>query len=104
MPRLVRRQTLIERLKTSLDLGDWYLWLSEEWNDDLYDEWLKLWVTPVGIGLNIVFILARGASGRSRGRAGDNVFGDDSQGGSGWYAWVVSRNTMAASKRLSEES
>ncbi|USW54015.1 hypothetical protein Slin15195_G073340 [Septoria linicola] len=91
MPRLVRRQPLIERIKAYLDPWDLLLWLSEELNDDAYDEWLKLWATPIGLGLNIVFILAQGASKRGGGgRGGDDVFGDDGRSGSGWFAWLAS--------------
>jgi hypothetical protein len=90
MPRLVRQRSLLDRIKTTLDPGDLFLWLAEELNDDAYDEWLKLWAVPIGVGLNFVFILARGASKRATGRTGDDVFGDDGSGGSGWFAWVVS--------------
>nr|POE54388.1 meiotically up-regulated gene 154 protein [Quercus suber] len=96
MPRLIRQQPLSERLKSYLDLGDWYLWLSEELNDDTYDEWLNIWAIPLGVGLNIVFILARG-SGRSGSRRGrDDVFGDhDASNETGWLNWMVSReNTV----------
>lgn len=94
MPRLIRQQPLAERLKSYLDLGDWYLWLSEELNDDAYDELLNLWAVPIGVALNIVFIIARGSSRSSRGRARDDVFGDhDARNGSGWLAWVVSKRT-----------
>ena len=90
MPRLIRRTPLSERIKAYLDPHDLLLWLSEELNDDAYDDWLNEWATPIGIGLNILFILARGASksGQSRGR--DDVFGDiEGRSGSGWFAWAV---------------
>lgn len=89
MPRLVRRQPLIERIKTYLDPLDLLLWLAEEFNDDAYDDWLKLWSTPIGLGLNIIFILAKGASTRGGSRGGDDVFGDDGRSGSGWFSWLV---------------
>lgn len=84
MPRLVRRTPLMQRLKAHLDPHDLLLWLSEELNSDTYEEWLRDWATPIGIGLNLVFILARGAS--SRGNS-DDVFGDSN--GSGWLSWFV---------------
>ena len=90
MPRLVRRAPLSERIKASLDPSDLLLWLAEELNDERYDEWLNEWATAIGIALNIVFILARGASRSGRGAARDDVFGDAGEGGSGWFAWVVS--------------
>ena len=90
MPRLVRRAPLSERIKAYLDPGDLLLWLSEELNDDAYDEWLKDWATPIGICLNILFILARGASKPGSGRGVDDVFGDiDGRSGSGWFSWFV---------------
>ncbi|KAK5740293.1 hypothetical protein LTR17_004794 [Elasticomyces elasticus] len=90
MPRLVRRAPLLERLKASLDPYDFLLWLSEELNDDTYQEWLKDWATPLGITLNIVFILARGASKAAQPRSRDDVFGDaDGSRGSGWFVWLA---------------
>ncbi|KAF2163926.1 hypothetical protein M409DRAFT_68182 [Zasmidium cellare ATCC 36951] len=86
MPRLVRRAPLIDRIKAYLDPYDLLLWIAEELNDDAYDEWLKVWATPIGIGLNSVFILARGASKPYSGS--DDVFGDDGGKGSGWFAWM----------------
>lgn len=89
MPRLVRRAPLSERLKAYLDPYDFLLWLSEELNDDTYDEWLQAWATPLGVALNFLFVLARGASktGGSRGR--DDVFGDADSNSSGWFSWLV---------------
>lgn len=93
MPRLIRKTPLIERIKAYLDPYDLLLWIAEELNDDAYDEWLKLWATPIGLGLNVVFILARGSSVNGRGGGGrgggDDVFGDGVEG-SGWFAWFVS--------------
>lgn len=91
MPRLVRKTPLSERIKAYLDPYDFLLWLSELLNDDAVSDWLKDWATPIGVGLNILFILARGAS-KSGGSSGDDdVFGNiDVGGGSGWLSWVVS--------------
>jgi hypothetical protein len=93
MPRLVRRTPLSDRIKASLDPYDFLLWLSEELNDDAYDEWLKVWATPIGVGLNILFILARGSSRTGRRGAGDDVFGDVDGSGGGWLSWFVSQDT-----------
>lgn len=90
MPRLVRRAPLSERIKAYLDPYDVLLWLSEYINDDAYEEWLKLWAIPIGLGLHIVFILAQGASKTAPTKRGDDVFGEDGSSGSGWFAWVVS--------------
>ena len=88
----MRRAPLIERIKAYLDPYDFLLWIAEELNDDAYDEWLKIWATPIGIGLNIGFILARGASRPHSGS--DDVFGDDGRKGSGWFAWMVSTSDV----------
>ncbi|KXL44371.1 hypothetical protein M433DRAFT_58580 [Acidomyces richmondensis BFW] len=87
MPRLVRRAPLSERLRDYLNPHDFVLWLAEELNDDVYDEWLQAWSTPIGIGLNFLFILARGASVRTKKDNIDDVFGDS--GGSGWFTWFA---------------
>ena len=93
MPPLVRRRPLIERLKEYLDPQDFLLWLSEELNDDAYDELLNEWATVIGIALNILFILARGANRPGTARGRDDVFGDsETSKGSGWFAWMVSGN------------
>lgn len=90
MPRLVRRAPLSERIKAYLDPYDVLLWLAEELNSDAYDEWLKGWATAIGIGLNVLFILARGASRPNAGRGRDDVFGDvDGKTGSGWFVWFA---------------
>ena len=87
MPRLVRKTPLSERIKAYLDPYDFLLWLAEELNDDAYNEWLKDWATPIGIALNVIFILARGASKSGSRGGGDDVFGEVN--GSGWFAWFV---------------
>jgi hypothetical protein len=87
--RLIRRDPLSKRLREYLDPYDFLLWLSELLNDDTYDEWLNAWAVPIGIALNILFILARGASKRGGGGS-DDVFGDIDGGGSGAFVWLVS--------------
>jgi hypothetical protein len=99
MPRLIRRTPLLERIKANLDFYDLSLWIWEELNDDAYDEWIKLWATPIGIALNLIFIIARGASRPGEGNGADDVFGDvDEKGGSGWIAWFVSDDTIPSWK------
>ncbi|EMC93626.1 hypothetical protein BAUCODRAFT_37311 [Baudoinia panamericana UAMH 10762] len=87
MPRLVRRTPLLERMKAYLDPYDLLLWFAEELNDDVYDEWLQAWATPIGVAFNIIFILARGASKAGQVRSRDDVFGE--AGSSGWLAWFA---------------
>ncbi|KAK4552114.1 hypothetical protein LTR86_010650 [Recurvomyces mirabilis] len=90
MPRLVRRTPLSERIKAYLDPYDLLLWLAEELNDDAFDEWMKYWASPIGIVLNLVFVLARGASKTAQTRGRDDVFGDiNGGGGSGRFTWMA---------------
>ena len=85
MPRLVRRKPLWERIKANLDLFDWLLYLSEEFETSDWDT--KNLGTIVGLGANFIFLLARANTGR-RSKNVDDVFGDD--GGAGWAGWLVS--------------
>ena len=87
MPRLVRRRPLAERLQAYLNPLDFLLWLSEELDSSDWDQWQKDWATPIGVGLNIVFLIARANSGPSTHRA-DDVFADDD--GYSWWSWFVS--------------
>ena len=104
MPRLVRRTPLSDRLKAYLDPHDFLLWLSEELNDDTYDEILNAWVTPIGLALNFVFVLARGASRSGGGRGSDEVFGDINGNGGGWFAWLVCWQTLQVRARQRADS
>lgn len=85
MARLVRRKPLWERVKANLDLFDWLLYLSEEFETSDWDT--KNLGTMVGLGANFVYLLARANTGR-RSKNVDDVFGDG--GGAGWAAWFVS--------------
>ena len=87
-PRLVRRQPLADRLKAYLNPLDFLLWLSEELDSSDWDQWQKEWATPIGVGLNVVFMLVRANSGANGRRRGDDVFGDDTEG-TGWLSWFV---------------
>jgi hypothetical protein len=93
MPRIVRRRPLWERISAYLDPYDFMLWVSEELNDDAHEELLNNWAAPIGIALNVVFIIARGSgkTGGSNDLFGDDVFADfDGKKRSGWFAWMVS--------------
>ena len=86
--RLVRRQPLMQRLKAYLDPLDFLLWLSEELETSDWEEWQKEWATPIGVGLNLMMLIARANTGGvSSGY--DDVFADDTRRG-GWLAWLVS--------------
>lgn len=88
MPPFVRRPPMIERIKSYLNPLDFLLWLSEELDTSSWDRLEKEWAIPVGVGLNIVFLVAR-ANSKAWSRKYDDVFGDG-QDGIGWLAWLVS--------------
>ena len=87
-PRLVRRRPLAERIKSYLNPFDFLLWLSEELDSSDLDQWQKEWATPIGLLLNVVFLIARANSGSSTTMTGDDVFGEEI-GYTGWLAWFV---------------
>ena len=86
--RLIRRQPLLKRLKAYLDPLDFLFWLSEELDSSDWEQWQKEWATPIGIGLNIVMLVARANSGASARRRGDDIFGDVDNS-AGWMTWFV---------------
>jgi len=86
--RLVRRAPLTERIKAYLNPYDFLLWASEELND--WEDLDKKWSVPIGVLLNVVFMMARANSGGNQSR-GDDVFADYyERRGSGWLTWLVS--------------
>ncbi|WPG99872.1 Hypothetical protein R9X50_00269200 [Acrodontium crateriforme] len=91
MPRLVRRAPLKDRIKAFLDPEEFLFWLSEQIHDDTFEELLKEWATSIGVGLNILFIIARGASTASTSSGLDDVFGEGDEGvsGSGLISWIA---------------
>ncbi|PWY73590.1 hypothetical protein BO70DRAFT_354831 [Aspergillus heteromorphus CBS 117.55] len=88
MPRLVRRRPLAERIKSYLNPLDFLLWLSEEIDTHDWDQFEKDWALPVGIALNLVFLIARANSQSSSSQAIDDVFGDE--GGTPVLSWFAS--------------
>ncbi|KAI9718662.1 MAG: hypothetical protein M1828_006597 [Chrysothrix sp. TS-e1954] len=89
--RLVRRTPLKERVKAYLDPIDFLLWLSEEVSSNEWDDFQEQWSVPIGVALNVLFMLARAnATGQSHTR-GDEVFADYGEGrGTGWLSWFSS--------------
>ncbi|KIW47983.1 uncharacterized protein PV06_00628 [Exophiala oligosperma] len=85
MPKYVRRQPLIDRVKASLNPYDFLLWLSEEIESNGWDQLEKEWATPIGVFLNVFFIVAR-ANSKSTSRSYDDVFGDVPR--VAWTAWL----------------
>jgi len=86
MPRLIRRRPLWERTKDYLNLADWLLWLSEEFETADWDN--KQGATPLAFGLHVVLLIARANSGKKNGSRGDDVFGDD-HSGTGWLSYIA---------------
>jgi hypothetical protein len=90
MPRLVRRQPLLTRIQAYLNPFDFLLWLSEEVDSNDWDEFQKTFATPIGVGLNLIFLIARANSGSSGAtRGADDVFGEGPSK-AGFLAWMVS--------------
>lgn len=90
-PRLIRRTPLMKRIKDQLDVHDILLRLAELVNDDSYDEWLTEWSVSIGVGLNVLFILAKLANKPGLSSSGDDVFGDfEGKRSTGWFGWIVS--------------
>lgn len=85
MPRLIRRRPLIERIKAYLNPLDFLLWLSEEIETRDWDS--KSLGNPVGLTLNLVFLICRANSGSAI-SGDDDVFGDP-RSKAGWLAWFV---------------
>lgn len=91
-PRIVRQTPLLARIQAYLNPWDFLLWLSEELNSNELEDTLKQWATPVGVVINVIFMVARANVGAGRSKQADNVFGDyHERNGSGWLAWFVSR-------------
>lgn len=88
MPKFVRRQPLIERVKAYLNPYDFLLWLSEEIESNGWDQLEKEWAIPIAFVLNLVFLIAR-ANVTTTSRGYDDVFAEVK--GPGWIAWLVSR-------------
>jgi hypothetical protein len=90
MPRLIRRAPLSERIKAYLNPWDFLLWVSEELNGNDWDDFQRAWAIPIGVGVNLVFIIAKANTGVSRSSGDNDVFGDyGSRRGSGWMLWLV---------------
>ena len=86
--RLIRRQPLAARIKAYLDPLDFLLWVSEQFDSDDWDQWQKDWATPIGLGMNLVMLVARANSGGQGSGEVDDVFGEDYTR-TGWLSWFV---------------
>ena len=88
-PRLIRRRPLVERIKAYLNPLDFLLRLSEEMDSTDWDQWNRDWASPIGIILNIVFLVSRANMAYRMSRPRDDVFGDDTAY-TPWMTWFVS--------------
>jgi hypothetical protein len=95
MPRLVRRRPLWERITSNLNPMDFLLWLSEELETRDWDS--KLVGTQLGLGMNVIFLLARANSGSSSSLSDNDIFGDEAQ--LGFFSYVVSSGKVIATCR-----
>lgn len=87
MPRLVRRAPLSERIKAYADPSDWLICISEELNSSDWEGFAASYAHSLGLGANLVFILAQANSGASTGDDDDGVFSEVS--GPGWLKWIM---------------
>ena len=85
--RLVRRQTLMQRIKSYMDPWDFLLWVSEELETGEWEQWQNDWAISIGITINLAMVIARANSVGSS-AAQDDIFGDDVPR-SGFFSWLV---------------
>ncbi|CAK7269778.1 hypothetical protein SEPCBS57363_003772 [Sporothrix epigloea] len=83
-PRLVRRQTLVQRISAAINPLDFLLWLSEEIETRELDSVAV--GSQIGIVANFLFLLARANLGSSSSND-DDVFGDGSA--RGWLSYLI---------------
>jgi hypothetical protein len=79
---------LAERIKAYLNPLDFLLWASEELESNDWNELQKIYATPLGLILNVAFLVARANSGGGR-VVQDDVFSDGHESSS-WFRWLVS--------------
>ncbi|KAF2261267.1 hypothetical protein CC78DRAFT_522098 [Lojkania enalia] len=89
MPRLVRKAPLSERIKAYLDPMDWLMWASEELNSNDWEEFANSYANGMGLGMNVLFMIAKANAGKSSSDQKDDVFGDSKRSGSGWLKWFM---------------
>ena len=98
MARLVRRRPLGERIQSWFNIWDFLLWASEEVRGNDWDQVEKDYGLFIGIGLNLMFLVARANSRSSGSKAIDDVFGEDE--GVPWLSWLVSRPPYTSGVKL----
>ena len=85
--RVVRRAPLLDRVRALLNPAELALWAWEEVVSHDWEEFDRQWSTVLGLGLNLVFVLARINSAATSN--GDDIFEDYKGGTSGALAWMV---------------
>ncbi|KAF2111088.1 hypothetical protein BDV96DRAFT_582502 [Lophiotrema nucula] len=88
MPRLVRKAPLSERITAYVDPMDWLMWVSEELNSGDWEEFAKSYATSLGLGMNVLFVIAKANAGKGSSDKEDDVFGDYQRSG-GWLKWFM---------------
>jgi hypothetical protein len=73
--KVVRRAPLAQRVQSWFNISDLSLWLLEELNSRDWEEFDKRWSTPLGLTLNIIFIILRANSTPTSN--GDDIFEDN---------------------------
>lgn len=86
MPRIVRRAPLMERIKSSLDVMDFLLWLSEELETREWDS--KSVGTRVGLVASFLFMIARANTQGGATDVEQELFGDGES--ASWVQYIVS--------------
>ncbi|KAF2704328.1 hypothetical protein K504DRAFT_462890 [Pleomassaria siparia CBS 279.74] len=89
MPPLVRRAPLLERIKAYLDPWDWLMWASEELNSNDWEDFSTNYASSLGIGMNVLFMIAKANVGQSTNSKVDDVFGSYQKSRSGWFKWFM---------------
>ena len=74
MPRVIRRQTLLQRVSALLNPLDHLLQLATDYEAIDWDNWQNTWGTPLGIVLNVFCLVARGQSDKFHRTGVDDVF------------------------------
>lgn len=94
MPRLVRRESFRDRLATALNPLDHFFRLCEELDSQDWDAFTQQWGQPIGLSINLIFLIARANTGSSK-KAANDVFSDLDEGAGfgGWVSWLVCQNT-----------
>ena len=99
MPRVIRRQSIYQRISSFLNPLDHLLRLATDYEAFDWDNWQSTWGTPLGIVLNLCCMIARGQADKFRRADVDDVFRRTSRSSSSMAAglsYFVCNETMSA--------